>query len=272
MEIGLINKVINRLLDRYLGLRIVRSKRDSDNIFFLPEDRLTNNQTPKPIYIEFVGISGVGKSTLFSLINLSKCNGIALGEFKKQKLLRDTRLSLTDDSLYQFLGDRKMSEVYSSERIIGIDKMWYIKYFFDIMVDDFVVYKRNLQNTILSDEGLVHNFDRQIEELYDESESGFNNLMKGRAIVYCYSSANLVAEQIMKRFRETGSLLPHHRFSNIKDLVKDQEEELEKKSKFIEFLCMKNIPVLKIDTAGDLRTKTELIYSFINNLQSPKTK
>lgn len=249
---------INRYLRKYLGFKIVASG----------EGKLFRRKNPicKPLIIEFVGVPGVGKSTIYR--KLLQRNRHLLSQKRHVLMFEDkvSATSLDSQKIYQELAENKMNTVFASE-LLSLDKMRILKYFQSVLLNDYICKQYNTQNTIISEEGLLHNFGTNISSIYNLNEVKNNPLFAHRAIIHCYSTAEQVAKQIRKRYKETGKLVPQHKVGDFNDLIMLQKKALINKKENISFFENAGIPVLHINTYDVINDNVEKINQFIKKLQ-----
>ncbi len=94
-----------------------------------------------------------------------------------------------------------------------------------------------------------------------------NELMKERAVIYCYTHPEVIAQRIQKRTKETGKLLPQHKVNSFEELVEQQKETLKVKEEFVNILRDCDVPVLRINTSDNLQENAKKVNDFIKNLQ-----
>lgn len=247
--------IINRVLEKTIGIKLTRAK-----------IRKVYKTKKNPIYVEFVGIAGVGKTTLYNTV---------FEEIKKewrnihelQRIFKEHNDSKAIESSlrYQKLADYKMESLKSRE-ISGLDKMNIVKYFHSVLVADSIMHIYNKDYDIISEEGLIHNFGESIYKLFTTNKEETKNLMKNRAVIYCKTSPEIVADRILERQKKTGVLLPQHKVCSYDELVSLQKKSLALKHQFIDFLSEYGIPVLSIDTSNSMIENVIKTKSFLSEL------
>jgi len=152
--------------------------------------------------------------------------------------------------------------------MMGFDKLKVLSFFHKVLYQDGLIGLYNRNYTIISEEGLFHNFGNEIVSLLNSGdEVSVKELMRNRAVVYCYSTPEIIAHQIIKRYNETGKLLPQHKTDSFETLIEFQKEALINKERFIETLKSFNIPVLMINTSDDIESNAKKVNAFISSLQ-----
>lgn len=186
-------RAINQLLSRF-GIKIVRATYYK---------RRKNNLDSGGGYIEFVGPSGIGKSTLFK--NFSRMTNLPY--LYRQNFDAKDYADKFDSVLQWHLLAQKFSDLNSRE-LEEHKKLKLIHYFVKVAMDDAVVNSILSDNLLMFDEGLFHNFSKQINELPDDQ---FKELTRDRAFIFLEArDPKTVVQRRRKRFKETGVIVTHH--------------------------------------------------------------
>lgn len=250
--------LINNILSKTIGFNLIRAK-------IRKVDKIKGD----PVYVEFVGVPGVGKTTLYK-------NVFKEIQRKWQDIheLKNTLKHIEDqdaESLlcYQELAQHKMQSI-KTRNFSGIDQMKLVKYFHSVLIADSLVYLFNNDYNVMSEEGLIHNFGDSLLALSKSNKEEFENLMKHRAVVYCHAPAEIVAKRILEREKKTGRLLPQHKVSSFDELVNLQNESLKLKQQLIDFLSKHDIPILSIDTSDPMTGNVAQVKHFLTELTHNK--
>lgn len=243
------------------------------NIFGLTINRKHSGKNVKfdifaePLYIEFIGVSGVGKTTLYKNVKAQRKSSVKWIErydflsFQIKENI-DTEIS----NSYLRLLESKSIMVFNSELHI-VDKIKLLNFFYQNVYEEVGTLLYNKNGTIINEDGLFHNFGKEIKDL-DENDPGFfNQLCQNRAIVFCTNTAENIAKQIQKRQVDTNAIRPHHKVNSFKELVEIQNPLLKETTSYVKFLEKNNIPVLYINTADDISENASKVNSFIKHLQ-----
>lgn len=252
-------------------LRIIRGL--GYDVVKLKHPRLaTNQKINRPLYVEFIGVSGVGKTTVYNQLKLQyKDFGVDFGEFMSTltnfsiKQYRDH--SFDERQFYQVLAYHKLENILQKENYKPFDKLRVLQYFYTVIVSDKIVQDFNKEYLIISEDGLFHNFANELDKTIKVDAPAVKE-MQNRAIVHCYSSPAKVAQQILDRVKNGGHLVPQHKGLSFEELVSQQEKSLDAKKLFAEKLKSIGIPVLDINTSNDLSVSAKTIYDFIYKLKN----
>ena len=249
------SNIINRVLEKTIGINLKRAK-----------TRKVDKVKGKPIYVEFVGVPGVGKTTLYeNVFKEVKREWRDIHEFQRIFIKHTDGKAAESLSCYQELAKHKMQLAGSCD-YNGIDQMKLVKFFHSVLIEDSLVYLFNNDYNVMSDEGLIHNFGEGILALSKSNKEEFESLMKQRAVIYCQTSAEIVAKRILEREEKTGRLLPQHKVDSFDELVNLQKKILEQKPQLDDFLSKYDIPFLSIDTSNPMTENVGQVKHFLTVL------
>lgn len=221
----------------------------------------------KPIYIEFMGASGVGKSTLYTKILKRNRDWYSPNEFIRKNQLKIEKSPIDDNSIYNQIAEQKLKQLIY-QNISDVDKFRIAHWGYKTLIDDFLINRFNKDSIILSEEGLLHNFgDILVSSQLSLDNNTFKTLLENRFLIYCYSESNNIARQIKKRQEETGRLVSHHKTDSAEKLIIIIEKEIKEKEAILTFLERYNVPILKINTSEDIHQNLEKINTFIDSIK-----
>lgn len=252
----MIGKLINKI-SRKFGVKISRVKKNKTMAF---------KEHNKPLFNEFIGVSGVGKTTLYRKLDFKKLGAVTITDFLRITNKNTDDTLFDDKEVYQKLAETKL-EVINEKNVLALDKYRYISWFRSVIIQDLAVINNIFKHIVISDEGLVHNFNSELMKLYEANISEFKKLLKNRAFIYCFSDPQLIAEQILNRYKETGKLVPQHKNRTFEDLVFAQNKTMQSRENLISILEKENVPVLRINTSENDEDNVRKIYRFVSKLQ-----
>ncbi len=253
-----IKRYIQRLLIRSFGYQLIK---------LYPPRKIKLIAREEPLYIDFIGVSGVGKSTLYTEICRQKIHRESWVEVKDFiGSLRDYSLPKQIDPVYQKILERKfqiINEDYELEELIE-----FMNFYFRNMKEDIIAHAYNNKNyTIVMEDGLFHNFADSIYDLHIKQQIDLSRLIKNRAVIYCYNTPEEIAKRIMSRQKEIDELRPQHRRLPMDELIHEQQRELSKSRRYIEILLENSVPVLEVNTSDDKIENARKVNIFIEELQ-----
>lgn len=249
------SNIINKILERTVGFNLKRAR-----------IRSVKKINGDPIYVEFVGIPGVGKTTLYeNVFKKVKRNWRDIHELQRIFMEHTNGIATESQLCYQMLAQSKMQSL-ETRNFSGIDQMKLVKYFHSVLIADSLVHLFNNKYNIMSDEGLIHNFGEGLLALSISNSDELKNLLKRRAVIYCHTSAEIIAKRIIERGEKTGRLLPQHKVNSFDELVSLQKKSLDQKNQLLGFLSEKDIPFLSIDTSNPMTENVDQVKHFLTEL------
>ncbi len=163
-------------------------------------------KTGKPLKIEFVGPSGIGKTTLYKeLIKLrtKRDKWLSADEFiqhhtklKNNHYISEPFAELLELKTKRVLLGKKDHSIFR--------KMGLLSYFYKILKKDLIFKRYNKDFKIIMDEGVVHNFTNEFIDLSKDKPEYFRMLIQDVAIVFFNSSEEFITYNSLKRAKEKG--------------------------------------------------------------------
>ena len=231
------------------------------------KNKIKFDSSQKPLYIELVGVSGVGKSTIYQKAIQNQFNFWTLNDFKENNPKVNFQAVLDGQSFYQDLAKYQWDYIQKMD-ILETDKFRIAHWNYKTLLDDAAVHLHNKNSIVLSDEGILHNFQFALLNSYKSDPNSLNDFIKNRAVVYCYSSVDGIVEQILRRKEETGRIVSHHKGKSIEELYDIVKRDLEEKEEFLEIMFNMGIPILRINTQDSLELNSKKINKFIEELSN----
>lgn len=192
--------------------------------------------------LEFIGPSGVGKSTLFKEyfsnvdFNFYTQNDI----YKvKSKLDEQKILSIIYHELLLNKHNNLLKKDYNAYTISEL-----LNYFSKIVSEDILIQNSYKDCGFILEEGITHNFTTELLQLSNEHLS---LLLKNRIIIYLKpENPNLIVQRIKKRANECGHIVIHHKNKTDEELLNIAKQSIENFDKFIDRLKGLHIPYIQI--------------------------
>lgn len=165
------------------------------------------------VLVEFMGPSGVGKSTLGDALLASAEVSVALapvGGLIDWRSLDLPRLTSEDvsppvDRMYLGLLRRKAKTVLD-EAGSADAAAWLVSFFAQNLREDLRLAASRASGNVLRSDGLLHNFGKSILDLERQDAGVLRGIARGRVIVSCTAPPDLIVDRALSR--ETSG---HHR-------------------------------------------------------------
>lgn len=223
------------------------------------------DKVDSPYCVEFIGVPGVGKSTLFDEMKQSiKKNWIEFDEFQKFVDYNYKDRMLVNSKTYQDLTHLKINGVVNGKNA-PTDKTKKLSVAYKAIKQDYIINQFNKHHIVLMEEHLMFHYRNQIKQLFKKNKNKFDSFIEGRAIIYCYASPKRIAEQVKIREKKTGKLVPAHNVGSYEQLLKKIKNQLQGQEESISFFKNK-IPVLEVDTEERLSFNVDKINEFLRKL------
>lgn len=237
----------------------------------LKEQVLDYRKYNKPLNIEFMGASGVGKTTLFN--ELIKEREREIKWITPEEFIQIERYEIDEKNIFNSFNEeiiKVKTKIILDRNHSPSDKLKLLSFFYQNIKIIAMVKNFNKNYTVVFEDGLFHNFGDALMSFFEETDSQFEAMIANSAIIYCSNEPEIIAKQILKR-RDTESILhPHHRFTAFEDLVDYQKKNIERLEKQMDVFKKFDIPIFKINTADDLRENAIKVNEIINSLLEEK--
>ncbi len=253
-------KVIIKTWIRHLGYEIT----------IRPVTRIKSKHTcHKPIKVEFLGPSGVGKSTLYREVKKTRRTKDLWVPFSSFPIQTDG-LELKSENFpepHQALLEKKLNAIAQQRDYPIITKLRLVFFFVKNIKKDILLSNVNKENIVLWDDGPIHNFSSQIVGLADENPKHFKDLIKNTAFVFCSCSASGLVQNVYSRENEFGKTRPQHRNKSYDTLLRAAEKNLENKRAFFDLLKKHQASYIEINTEESLQDNAQKVRLFVNGLK-----
>jgi|SRR5690554_4803724 len=254
-------KTIKNTFNR-LGFDIIRF----DNSIF----KKTSN-VEKPIYVEFLGAGGVGKTTLYNKARELQHSWVDKATFiRRLETENSGYLEPIDNTLFYQEVIKRQLEIKSNETsLLPSYRLADLNMHFQIVWYDFLINKNNNYNIVGSDEGLLHFYGNAIVNTYKEVEDvrTLRNSLNNRKVIYCYCSPEVVAKRFYNRDSKRNVIkdwYKKHGKKSFEDIIESKKGEMASKEPVLEVLEKYKVPVLRINTEHDLLDNAKKVIDFVN--------
>lgn len=246
-------------LIRILGYDIVRIKN-----YKIKPWHIAGN----PLKIEFVGPSGVGKTTLFKKLLQGRGREdewISLDEFLSTCSNRNINNTTRDES-YDSLLEYKTKNVLQKKSYAIFTQLGLLSFFYQNLKKDIFLSQINKDCKVVWDDGIIHNFSTELISLAKEDERLFSAFINNLAVVYCYASEDFITKNILKRQQEKGQTRPQHIGLGSEQLNSSNQHSSKIKLETVKLLKKHSVPVLEVNMAADAAENVKKIRAFIHKL------
>jgi adenylate kinase family enzyme len=194
---------INKLF-RKAGFQVHRAKPVPSSFRPVPLEE----RKKQALVVEFIGPSGVGKSTLFRklLDRRSRLNWATTGEWLRAHGLTSgvRRLNEREQRLLKL----KFGNVAAQQLDIS-DKVWLVSFFEGNLKEDQAIRKIGIYDCVVREDGIFHNFAEEIDVLRATDEAELEGWLQGRAFVFLRADDDVMVERLRARDAE-GETRPQH--------------------------------------------------------------
>lgn len=229
---------------------------------------ITNSSQEKPVYIEFIGPSGVGKTTLFSEV-IKKRKTSDNWTFVKELIptIQSSNIKEYSDEVHLNILTKRINNI-TTQPFDYIDKIGLLKFYTNNIYEDIIITSENRNYTVIFEDGIFHNFEDELLDLHEDNLKDFKLLAENRAMVQCFTTKEQITKQINLRLQTTNAIRPVHKGKTKEALIEEQFKALKRNEEFTNKLMDLGIPVLKIDTSKNLQDNAKTVSGFINKLQA----
>lgn len=251
------SKIIN-LLDSF-GLQISRTPgRISRQIDF--------HKTSRPFFIDFMGPSGVGKTTLFNEVYKQRSKN--LDWITPEEFVHNKKFTFSDivSSFHQDILEFKINEILRQKTFRTSDKLGLLDFINKIIRKEVIINHYNQNQKIVFEDGFFHVFGFEIKELVEKDFKTYQGFIQNRALVFCYTEPENLVENILKRSK-TDWVRTQHKNLSKEELLIQEEKTLEQRRELAYFFRDQNLPFLEIHTFENLKENAKKVNDFIEKLK-----
>lgn len=253
-----LRRKINSILEKTLSMRIERIRKTEVLGF--------EKNAKFPLIIEFMGASGVGKTTLRNYY-LKHHHFQFPHDFLTEKELKSFDVPISEESLPEF---EIYDELFASKlhKIISEKSNFFkqrrrIELFHKTLKNDFMIRHFIREKTVILDQHLFKFFTEDILTLPADQQK---ELFQNRIIVYCETSPETILKYIQQR-AENQITRKIHQDKPENEILQNLRDHLAIRSKEIDLLKENGANILKLDTANALEENAQLIDEFVENLK-----
>jgi len=234
----------------------------------LPQRSMTSVLQPStqiPYKIEFIGPSGVGKSTIIremERLKGKKDKWIVANSLLQTAMNHPTLYFQTNiyDELLNLYSEQMMARPVSIRKKIVL-----LRYYLKQITEEETINKIAGDTFVVFHEGLFHNGTDSIIEIEKAKPDIFEELINNRAIVHCVAEPAIILEYIKKR-KEEGIRRGLLEGLSDSELLEKNLGALDKKKELINILKKYEVPCLEVNTADKLINNANKVREFINDL------
>lgn len=247
---------INSILQDVLGIQFTRIERKEITQLY----RITPN---RELYVEFIGISGVGKTTLYSKWRENMRKGLTwIGADDYINLFKSKSTVKPANNFYQVIIDKKY-ELYKDKKYDLPTTLRLMRFFFKKIEEEIFITETNLNYTVAMEDGIFHCFEDCLINLNKTHRKEVEKLLKNRICIYCYADPKDIVNHIGKRKQIINRLLPQHRNKNREQLLAFVKNAIQEEQVFLALLQSLNVPILKIKTTDNPEENIKRIDEFV---------
>lgn len=220
--------------------------------------KIFKNSLDSNFIIEFIGPSGIGKSTLFKeYFSTTDFN------FYTQKDVYKVKSKLDEQDILSFIYKELLFNKHSNllkRTYNAFVSTELLNYFTKIVSEDIIIQNSHKDFGFILEEGIVHNFSKELLQLTNEHLS---LLLKNRIIIYMRpENPNLIVQRIKKRECEGGHIVIHHKNRTDEELLDIAKQSVEHFDKLINRINELNFPYLQI--IAEENNGSDKLKSFFN--------
>lgn len=219
-----------------------------------------------PLKVEFIGPSGVGKSTIIKEMVLQKTKDekwVVAGELTNRYEKSDNIACKIYDDLLKIHTEQMMSRPTTPLR----KKITLLRYYLKLVSEEELINMVAGNNTVVFHEGLFHNGGSSIIELEKTHPDVFLKIIRNKAIVNCTADPETIVKYVRNRQKQgtRRSMLEGY---NDRELMEKAQSALNKKKELVELLQNHQIPCLEINTTESIAQNAHKIRSFLKQISA----
>lgn len=159
----------------------------------------------KPLYIEFLGASGVGKTYLYKRVIRKQKNWVDKKNYD-YNLARGWNVPF-----YELLAEEKIKLINKSG-YSNLDKMFLFTFSEAVLLRDLYIKTTNHDLIVSNDDGILHNYTDVLNNIITNKPSqDLIWFLSNRLAVFCHASPEVLVERIYNRKEKDGQIRPQHK-------------------------------------------------------------
>jgi len=207
--------------------------------------------------IEFIGPSGVGKSTLYELTknNLSSVWNSSQKINKYQLISTDGKLIDTHWEIFK----NKLNFI-DSLKTNSIEKLKLVGYFNTVLLNNIKLMQIQDEFGFFLEEGICHNFSRELLALNNEE---LLSVIRNRCLICVLPKDSMtVVNQLRKRAKDGGHTVFHHTGLDDEELNELSKDSTQIFIKFLDCIQKFKIPICQLYAEDGLEINSKKIIEF----------
>ncbi len=251
-------KRLNGVLGKYLGFEIVITGKGSS----LKSKEKSVNHT---FIIEFMGPSGVGKTTLrnyyLKQYSTSFTGGIITEKFLETHTLNLNEKDIENTEIYDILFYQKLLTL-NQKRSNFVKTNRQVRLFYKTLAEDFIIRNYSHKKYAFLDQHIFKFFTENFLQLEDSETQ--KELLKNRIIVYCHAAPKTVVEYIKKR-AASGKISFKHQGKNESQLYSTLTDHMANRKPQIQKLKEYGACIITINTENSLKENAKLLDDYLKS-------
>lgn len=244
---------VNSLLGKYFGVKLSRVS---------PQKTVPLSSSRNGFLIEFMGASGVGKTTLrnhYLKHHKIKFPSAILTEqdLKSYKSPLEEEVN-SRNSIYNSLYDSKLQRLSKARQAFTRNNRL-ANLFFRTLSDDYLIRNYLADRFVFMDQHVFKFFAEDFLRIENDQKKEF---LKNRIIIYCKASPEKIIENIHKRTR-SGTTRPGHQTKKDTELYQRITAHLDGRKKDLVQLKKAGVTILEINTENSLDKNTGIIDEYL---------
>lgn len=250
---------IKKWLDSYLGIQIIKTPGRAIGKVDFDKESL-------PVFIDFIGPSGVGKTTLYNEVYKQRRH--PMDWLSPKEFIHAQGNIMLDGNIpsdYEEIVRMKIENVCRNEIYKPIQMLNQFSFLQKVMKEEIIIKTFNSNQKVIYEDGFFHVFGEEIKLLLEKDSERYESFIQNRALILCVSTPEKIASQIIKREKVEGRRAQHIN-KDLETLIQQEDKTLEMRKNLAHFFGAQGVPILVVDTSNPLNENGKEITSFIKGL------